>query len=74
VHGVEADPPRRYDEIRERLGLSRQRLYQVTSRNNFLNPVATLAQGKVWLADDVETWIREHRPDVGGNDQPSPST
>jgi prophage regulatory protein len=50
-------------EIRVRLrGVSRQRVYQITSRADFPKPVADLAQGKVWLADDVEAWIESHRP------------
>ena len=51
-------------EIRVRLGrVSRQRVYQITSRADFPKPVADLAQGKVWLADDVEAWIATHRPE-----------
>lgn len=51
-------------EIRVRLaGVSRQRVYQITSRPDFPKPVADLAQGKVWLADDVEAWIATHRPE-----------
>ena len=50
-------------EIRVRLGgISRQRVYQITSRPDFPTPVADLAQGKVWLVDDVEAWIESHRP------------
>ncbi|MEV4280813.1 helix-turn-helix transcriptional regulator [Actinoplanes xinjiangensis] len=37
-------------------GISRQRVYQLTSRTDFPEPVADLAQGKVWLADEVEAW------------------
>ena len=49
-------------EIRIRLGgVSRQRAYQITSRADFPKPVADLAQGKVWLADDVEAWMKVHR-------------
>jgi predicted DNA-binding transcriptional regulator AlpA len=45
-------------EIRVRLGgVSRQRVYQLTSRPDFPAPVADLAQGKVWLVDDVDAWI-----------------
>jgi prophage regulatory protein len=40
--------------------VSRQRVHQLTSRGDFPAPVIELAQGKVWLADDVETWIRNH--------------
>jgi prophage regulatory protein len=49
-------------EIRERLGgVSRQRAYQISSRADFPKPVADLAQGKVWLKEDVEAWIKVHR-------------
>lgn len=50
-------------EIRVRLGgISRQRVYQITSRTDFPAPAADLTQGKVWLAEDVEQWIAERRP------------
>jgi prophage regulatory protein len=50
-------------EIRIRLGdISRQRVYQLTSDPDFPEPIAALAQGKVWLSDDVEAWIRRRRP------------
>jgi prophage regulatory protein len=50
-------------EIRERLGgVSRQRAYQITSRADFPAPVVELAQGKIWLHEDVEKWMAEHRP------------
>jgi predicted DNA-binding transcriptional regulator AlpA len=42
-------------------GVSRQRVYQLTSRRDFPRPVARLAQGKIWLADDVEAWINNRR-------------
>ena len=52
-------------EIRIRLGgVSRQRAYQITSRSDFPKPLADLAQGKVWLADDVEAWMKVHRRDL----------
>jgi prophage regulatory protein len=49
-------------EIAERLKVTRQRAYQITVRRDFPEPLATLAMGQVWLADDVEQWIRENRP------------
>lgn len=49
-------------EIRAYLGnVSRQRVYQLTARTDFPRPIAELAQGKVWLASDVEAWIATHR-------------
>jgi prophage regulatory protein len=52
-------------EIRLRLGgVSRQRVYQITNRPDFPPPVADLAQGKIWLADDVDAWIGSRRSPV----------
>lgn len=52
-------------EIGRRLGgISRTRVYQLTQRRNFPAPYAELDMGNVWLADDVEAWIAEHRPDI----------
>lgn len=49
-------------EIRACLGnVSRQRVYQLTARTDFPRPIAELAQGKVWLASDVEAWIAARR-------------
>jgi prophage regulatory protein len=56
-------------EIRMRLGgMSRQRVYQLTSHRSFPEPVAELEMGKVWHSDDVEDWIRRHRPDLADAD------
>jgi prophage regulatory protein len=50
-------------EIRVRLGgISRQRVYQLTSRADFPPEAAVLRQGKVWLGDEVEAWIVDRRP------------
>ncbi|MDG4814668.1 helix-turn-helix transcriptional regulator [Micromonospora carbonacea] len=52
-------------EIRTMLGgVSRQRVYQITSRRDFPEPVATLQMGNVWLAEDVEAWIAAKRGDL----------
>lgn len=48
--------------IRARLGLSASRTYQLTRRRDFPEPVDHLARGRIWLKEDVEAWIREHRP------------
>jgi predicted DNA-binding transcriptional regulator AlpA len=34
-------------------GISRQRVYQLTSRDDFPAPVAALATGKIWAYEDV---------------------
>ena len=48
-------------EIRGMLGLSRQRVQQLTTRSDFPQPAADLAQGKVWMLADIEAWISVHR-------------
>ncbi|WP_436533668.1 helix-turn-helix transcriptional regulator [Actinoplanes sp. HUAS TT8] len=51
-------------EICARLGsISRQRVTQLTAKTHFPKPAADLAQGRVWLAEDVEEWISIHRPE-----------
>jgi predicted DNA-binding transcriptional regulator AlpA len=49
-------------EIAERLGVSRQRVQQLIGRADWPAPAATLEMGRVWRTDEVEAWIREHRP------------
>ena len=48
-------------EIRDLLGVSRQRVYQLAKRSDFPEPVAELAQGKVWAPADLEAWIGCYR-------------
>jgi hypothetical protein len=50
-------------EIQRRLCLSRQRIQQLAEQPDFPTPYAELAMGRIWLADDIEAWIRVHRPD-----------
>lgn len=56
-------------EIAEMLGVSRQRVTQLTGRADFPEPVARLAMGKVWRLEDVEEW-NDHRTRRRENDQP----
>jgi prophage regulatory protein len=49
-------------EIQDRLGVSRQRAYQLVQRRDFPAPYQTLAMGSIWDSADVEAWIRERRP------------
>src|SRR5439155_106649 len=53
-------------EIGRRLGLSRQRVQQLLRRPDFPTPDVDLAMGKVWRTEDVEEWIRVHRPADAG--------
>lgn len=52
-------------EIADLLGVSRQRVTQLTSRGDFPRPVATLAMGKIWRRDDVEEWIEARDKRLG---------
>ncbi|MFI1992108.1 DNA-binding protein [Actinoplanes sp. NPDC020271] len=54
-------------EIGIRLGsISRQRVNQLTLKAHFPKPAADLAQGRVWLAEDIEEWISLHRSETTG--------
>lgn len=52
------------EEIRARLGVSRQRAYIIIGRKDFPDPWRELAMGKVWRSTDVEKWIEAHRPEL----------
>ncbi|GIE46427.1 hypothetical protein Alo02nite_93250 [Actinoplanes lobatus] len=49
-------------EIRDRLGYSRQHTAMLIGQKGFPDPAYKLGMGRIWLADDVEEWIRAHRP------------
>ncbi len=51
-------------EIEDRLGVSRQRVYQIVTHPSFPEPYDELAMGKVWRIEDVEAWIKERRPEL----------
>jgi predicted DNA-binding transcriptional regulator AlpA len=52
-------------EIQQRFGgISRQRVYQLSQRTDWPSPYDHLVQGRVWKRDDIEAWIRAHRPDL----------
>ncbi len=51
-------------EIARAMGVGRQRAYQISRQKGFPDPVAVLEAGQILLAEDVETWIREHRPEL----------
>ena len=47
-------------EIGQMLGVSRQRVQQLISRDDFPAPEVALHMGKVWKRDAVEAWARGH--------------
>jgi prophage regulatory protein len=48
-------------EIRDRLGYSRQHTANLINDRRFPEPAYELAMGRIWLAEDVEQWIAENR-------------
>ena len=61
VGGTELDELMGPYEICQRLGVSRSRFQQIALRPSFPRPYQELKATKVWLASEVEAWIREHR-------------
>lgn len=51
-------------EIGDRIGVGRSRAHAITRDRDFPAPYQTLAMGSIWLASDVEAWIRERRPEL----------
>jgi prophage regulatory protein len=51
-------------EIRERLGYSRQHTAMLIGQKGFPDPAYVLGMGRIWLAEEVEAWIAEHRPEL----------
>jgi len=45
-------------EIAEMFGISRQRVYQLTSRDDFPAPMVKLKAGAVWVTADVVAWAQ----------------
>ena len=43
-------------EVAAMLGVSRQRVTQLTAKPDFPAPVTTLSVGKIWSYDDVRLW------------------
>jgi prophage regulatory protein len=43
-------------EIAEMLGVSAQRVDQLARRDDFPEPVAVLAAGRIWRLGDIERW------------------
>lgn len=61
--GALAKPPTLVSihEIKVMLGVSRQRVYQLSRLDDFPRPFAELACGRVWLEDDIASWLQANR-------------
>jgi prophage regulatory protein len=51
-------------EIADRLGVTRQRGHVITRQKGFPEPYDELIMGSVWRVEDVEAWIKKHRPEL----------
>jgi predicted DNA-binding transcriptional regulator AlpA len=47
-------------EIAEMLGVSRQRVSQLTKAPDWPAPVVVLGLGAVWHTEDIRAWAEEH--------------
>ncbi len=55
-------------EVAELLGVSTQRVDQLTKTAGFPAPEATLSAGRIWQREDIEEWARATgRLQDGGN-------
>jgi predicted DNA-binding transcriptional regulator AlpA len=54
-------------EIMKMMGVSRQRVHQLTHSSEFPTPAASLDGGKVWLRSEVQEWIDLNRPSTRGH-------
>ena len=45
-------------EVAQVLGVSKRTASRYTARSDFPAPTAQLAMGPIWLAQDVEAWMR----------------
>jgi predicted DNA-binding transcriptional regulator AlpA len=48
-------------EIAEMLGVSRQRVHQLSRREDFPAPVAVLSAGSIWEREAVDVWLAAQR-------------
>ena len=46
-------------EIADMLGISRQRVHELTQRKDFPEPVGQIGGRGVWRKKDVEAWARQ---------------
>ena len=51
-------------EIGDLFGVSRQRVYQLTSSPDFPEPVARLKAGAIWRTADVVRWAEERGREI----------
>lgn len=66
-------PPQRLmglHEVAEHFAVNRQLVYKWSQRESFPEPVAVLAQGKVWAREDIVAWGRKNGRKAGMGPKP----
>ena len=56
-------------EIARRLGVGRSRVKAYLARPDWPAPYDELEIARIWLAEDIERWIAEYRPDLNEADE-----
>ena len=49
-------------EVAQMLGVTTRTVQRYTERNDFPEPVETLATGRVWRQRDIEKWAKRYLP------------
>ncbi|MBL7494854.1 helix-turn-helix domain-containing protein [Frankia sp. CNm7] len=52
-------------DIAERLGITTERVRQLSHRDGFPAPAGRAKHIRYWRARDIEDWIEKNRPDQG---------
>ncbi|WP_256789859.1 sigma factor-like helix-turn-helix DNA-binding protein [Frankia sp. AvcI1] len=53
-------------DIAERMGITRERVRQLSHRADWPAPARVIGELRAWRRDDVEEWISTHRPGLAG--------
>jgi predicted DNA-binding transcriptional regulator AlpA len=56
-------------EIAEFLGVSKARVYQLVERDDFPEPIAWLAVGRIWRTADIRAWQSKRRDRIAEDEQ-----
>jgi predicted DNA-binding transcriptional regulator AlpA len=51
-------------EVADLLGVTRQRVHQLSERHDFPAPHAILSVGRIWDGAEIRAWAAKHRPSL----------
>nr|MDT0662329.1 hypothetical protein [Micromonospora sp. DSM 115978] len=49
-------------EVADLLGVTRQRVHQLSERHDFPAPYTVLSVGRIWDGAKIRAWAAKHRP------------